>query len=424
MPHRLLHPLIVATVAALVSTALASHAPEGSTFDLSTLPAETHYDDSLGYGWETSPPSADGTPECGRADNSGVQEEKGACAFSVKVAEGNYRVTLRLAPTITVKAETRRLMLEPLPSVEPTAEVIRQFYVNVRRPALPPARVGETTNDRVCLSPREATSYTWDDKLTLEFSGPGTVRSFTLAHAPAELPTLFLIGDSTVTDQASADYASWGQMLPRFLPTAAVANHAHSGETIKSSLTARRIDKVLSQIKRGDLLLIQFGHNDQKPQYPQTYLAADSTYPAYLRALVAEARLRHAPPILITSPQRRNFDAHGKLLNTHGDYPQAVRDVATSEAVALIDLEQLSRDFYEALGPKRSALAFADGGKDRTHHNSYGAYVLALFVARELRDLGLGLEVPAPDSGFPLPEDFSRASASSALPSAQKPPND
>jgi len=422
MPHRLLHSLVVATATALVSAALASHAPEGLTFDLSTLPAETHYDDTLGYGWEASPLGANSTPAPGRADNGSGQEKKRPRAFSVKVAEGNYRVTLRLAPTTTVKAETRRLMLEPLPGAEPTAEVVRQFYVNVRRPALPPAKVGETASVRVCLSPRETTSYTWDDKLTLEFSGPGTVRSFTLAHAPAELPTLFLIGDSTVTDQASEDYASWGQMLPSFLPSAAVANHAHSGESIKSSLTARRIDKVLSQIKRGDLLLIQFGHNDQKPQYPQTYLAADSTYPAYLRALVAEARLRRAIPILITSPQRRNFDAHGKVLNTHGDYPQAVRDVATSKAIALIDLEQLSRDFYEALGPERSALAFADNGKDRTHHNSYGAYVLALFVARELRTLGLALEVTAPDSGFPRPESF--AQTPSALPSPQKPPND
>jgi lysophospholipase L1-like esterase len=209
---------------------------------------------------------------------------------------------------------------------------------------------------------------------------------------PVELPTLYLAGDSTVTDQSEAPSASWGQMLPRFFgTTVAIANHAESGETLKSFVTELRLDKLLSSLAAGDWVLIQFGHNDQKVQWPQTYVDAATTYRAWLRTYIAEVRRRGATPILVTSPERRNFDGTGHIVPSLGDYPAAARTVAAEESVALIDLNAMSIRLYEAMGPAASAGAFADEGRDRTHHNEFGAYALARLVVEGLRGADQGL---------------------------------
>jgi lysophospholipase L1-like esterase len=313
--------------------------------------------------------------------------------FSVMLPEGNYRVTVALggglASSNTVKTESRQLVLERV-DTRPGETVTRSFLVNVRNSRLPPPEKNAPGGSAVALNDRESGILRWDDKLTLEFTGSAPlVRS--IAIQPAEVATVFLVGDSTVTDQNFEPGASWGQMLPRFLPGVAVANHAESGETLKSFLTGLRLAKVLSQMKAGDYLFIQFGHNDEKKQWPQTYVDAHTTYQAYLRVFIAEARLRGATPVLVTSMQRRVFDEHGRIKNTHGDYPAAVREVAAHEAVALIDLEVASRALYEALGPEKSPLAFSNGGKDITHHNNYGAYELAKCVVEGIRDARLPL---------------------------------
>lgn len=365
--------------------------------------AKAGYNSEQGYGWED--PNR----------------------FSVKLPEGNYRVTLTLggsgkASDTTVKAESRRLVLETL-RTRPHHSETRSFVVNIRTPLLeaPPANAPGSTAVR--LKPREVGSLTWDERLTLEFLGtaPQVAR---VKIVPADIPTIFLVGDSTVTDQPTEPAASWGQMLPRFLtPTAGLANHAESGETLKSFITELRLNKVLSQIKPGDWLLIQFGHNDQKKQWPQTYVEAETTYRSYLRTYIAEARRRGATPILITSPERRNFNNAGKIIPSHGHYPEAVRTVAREENVGLIDLTAMTIAFYEALGPKRAPLAFNDGGKDRTHHNNYGAYELARMVASQLSkaDARLGVHVlpeaqnydpgnPSPPEKFRLPASTARSS--------------
>jgi lysophospholipase L1-like esterase len=205
------------------------------------------------------------------------------------------------------------------------------------------------------------------------------------------VPTVFLAGDSTVTDQPYEPTASWGQMLPRFLQGVAVANHAESGETMKSFISELRLAKLLSQFQAGDYLFIQFAHNDEKKSWPQTYVEAATTYKAYLRVFIAEARLRGVTPVLITPMQRRTFDQHGKIRNTHGAYPQAVREVAAEQHVALIDLERMSVAFYEALGPKKAPLAFNAGGRDATHQDNYGAYELAQCIVQGIRDANLPL---------------------------------
>ena len=312
----------------------------------------------------------------------------GEFLFSAAVPEGNYRVTVRFgdpraASRTTVKAEARRLMLRDI-ATRPGQYVTASFVVNVRTAALAPPPANAPGGSAVRLKPREAGSYSWDDKLTLEFLGDPRVAAIDIE--PVAVPTVFLAGDSTVTDQRAEPAASWGQMLPALLgPDIAVANHAESGETLKSFVTELRFDKLLSQVKPGDWLLIQFGHNDQKTEWPQTYVDPRITYPAWLRTYIAEARRRGAHPVLVTSPERRNFD-RGRIRPTLADYAEAMRRVAREEQVPLIDLQPATVALYEALGPDAAPQLFNDGGKDKTHHDNKGAWLLARAVAAGIVD--------------------------------------
>lgn len=340
-----------------------------------------------------------------------------AFRFSVTVPEGLYRVTVRLgdrrAPGVTtLKAETRRLMLRSVPTRR--GEFVTQsFLVDVRTPALPQPPASAPGVSGVRIDERDRGEPTWDDKLTLEFLG--NARPGPVDIEPAAAPTVYLVGDSTVTDQAGEPAASWGQMLPAMLDsTVAVSNHARSGATLKSFLTEMRLDKVLTRLHPGDWLFIQFGHNDQKTAWPLTYVDPEGTYPAYLAAYIAEARRRGAEPVLVTSPERRNFDEQGRIKDTLGAYAAAVRKVAAAEHVPLIDLNADSRAIYEALGPDRAVTMFNDGGADRTHHDNYGAWLLASAVAQRIRAAvpGLAAHVTLPPfspSHPPAPGDIDLA---------------
>lgn len=352
-----------ATLAKAQRFTLAGTAAKGST----TVPADRRYADGYGY-------------------------ELGSRAlFSVAAAPGNYRVTVTLgrrdaATTSTIKAESRRLMLDAV-TVPAGRSVTRSFIVNVRDAALAPPPANAPGGDHVLLKPRERGSLNWDDRLTLELLGDAPTA---IAIEPVSVPTLFLLGDSTVTDQPAEPAASWGQMLPVFLkPDIAVANHAESGETLKSFIAELRFAKVLESVKPGDVALIQFGHNDQKTQWPQTYADAATTYRDYLRTWIAEFRRRGVTPILVTSPERRTWEGD-RIKPTLADYAAAVKAVGASETVPVIDLNAASIAFYEALGPARAPLAFNDGGKDATHHDNYGAWVLARSIAQGLAALPAG----------------------------------
>lgn len=308
--------------------------------------------------------------------------------FSAAVPEGNYKVTVRVSGRTTVKAESRRLMLREI-RTKPGQYITASFVVNVRTDLLAPPPENAPGGVRVKLKPREVGSYTWDDRLTLEFLGDPRVASIDIE--PVDVPTVYLAGDSTVTDQRAEPAASWGQMFTAlFGPGVAIANHAESGETMKSFLTALRLDKALSRMKPGDYFLIQFGHNDQKPQWPQTYVDPQHTYPAYLKAFIAEARRRGATPVLVTSPERRNFE-NGRIKPSLFDYAEAMRKVAREETVPLVDLQPATIALYEGLGPERSPALFNEGGADKTHHNNLGAWLLARAVAAGVADKVPGL---------------------------------
>jgi len=370
--------------------------------------ADTAYSRERGHGFEANEPrNAAGLPYF----------------FSVDLPEGNYRITATLgaaaASDTTIKAELRRLALDAV-QLPAGASEARSFIVNLRTaniaaaPGNPAIEAG-----RVKLKEREIASegWAWDKRLTLEINGSQpALRS--LLIEPVKLPTVYLLGDSTVADQSGEPYASWGQMLPAlFKPTVAVSNHAESGETYRDSLARRRIDKILSTLQPGDTVLLQFGHNDQKQQKDGSGNA--ESYKAELRTHAEAIMARGGVPVVVSSMERRNFDAQtGKLKPSLLEYADAARSVARDMKLAFIDLNGMSQQLYAALGPERSqAMHPLNNGKlDNTHHNNYGAMQLARLVALGLREAhvpvaaqlrdDLGVITPAQP---PAPEQFRLA---------------
>jgi lysophospholipase L1-like esterase len=310
--------------------------------------------------------------------------------FSADVPEGNVAVTVTLgAGTHTIKAELRRLMLDRV-DVPAGQTIIRTFVVNTRTPVIAGAN-GVSAGAVALKAPRETVqeAWNWDKRLTLEIHG-GIDK---VEIRPVQVPTVYLLGDSTVCDQPGEPYASWGQMLPAFFkPDIAIANHGESGETYRDSLQRRRLDKIVSLLRPGDTVLLQFGHNDQKQVRQGTGSVA--TYRDELRRHVDAIRARGALPVVLSSMERRGFDANGKVVPSLIDYADAARQSAQALGVPFIDLNATSRVLYEALGVEGSKAAFALPAPDRldnTHHNNYGAWLLAQAVAAGMRDA----QVPA-----------------------------
>ncbi|MBP2160815.1 MULTISPECIES: rhamnogalacturonan acetylesterase [Asticcacaulis] len=322
-------------------------------------------------------------------------------------APGDYEVTVALRGTGTpaaIWAEDRRLMVAPVALKAGETKSVK-VIVNVRNPYLVQAEQDVAKGPKVGLRGSDEKDFSWDDQLILRVTGAELV-GFELT--PVSARRILIAGDSTVADQNGSDYASWGQMLPRFLDAKlSVANHARSGETMKSFVTSLRWDKLLSELRAGDVVLIQFGHNDEKKQWPRTYAAADGAYPAWLSAFVADVRQRGGQPVLVTPVARRAFK-DGKVENTHAGYDAAVRGVARQLNVPLIDLTEKTTRMYESLGPDVSLLAFGNKGADKTHHNGYGAYTIACYVAKELtgfKDLKVGAAVDMPACSPDKPQD-------------------
>lgn len=308
-------------------------------------------------------------------------------SFALRVPEGNYDIALTLTGPgeVTVKAEMRRLLLEP--TRLRAGETKRLAWtVNVRRPSLP-------SGASVRLKKDEQGHLDWDELLSLEFHCPVSCLTELRVTPSTSAPTLYIAGDSTVTDQPGAPFAAWGQLLPCFFrPGLAVANHAESGESLKSFVGERRLAKIESTIRKGDYLFIQFTHNDQKPG--ANFVEPFTTYQDELRRFIAVAKKASATPVLVTSMYRRRFDAQGKLTDTLGDYPEAMRQLARAESLTLIDLHAQSKLVFEALGPEPSKRAFVhtETIKDDTHFSSYGAYLLARCVVAGLQKSDLPLK--------------------------------
>ncbi|MDR2918352.1 MAG: rhamnogalacturonan acetylesterase [Tannerella sp.] len=315
--------------------------------------------------------------------------------FSVAVPDGNYKVTLRLGSAIkagmtTVRGESRRLFIENQPTEK--GEFIEQvFVINKRDTVINP------DGERVCIKPRERNKLNWDNKLTFEFNGDMPVVSEILIEKTDDAITVFLCGNSTVVDQDNEPWASWGQMIPRFFGApVSFANYAESGEAANTFIAVGRLKKLLTQMKTGDYIFIEFGHNDQKQKGEG--IGAYTSFTDSLKTFIRESRARGAQPVFVTPTQRRSFDEKGKIKDTHEDYPDAMRKLATEENIPLIDLHEMTRVLYESLGVEKSKRAFVHypantwSGQtkeleDNTHFNPYGAYQIAKCVIAGLQNI-------------------------------------
>jgi lysophospholipase L1-like esterase len=382
-----------------------------------TVDVSARYSDAVGYGFEDL---GGGFPKAVLTDtntpeDSGYLTAAAPFFFSVKVPEGNYRVTVHLggvsAGTTTVKAELRRLMLEQI-HTRAGENVTRTFAVNVRKPPIfdangkqmgavrlsgretggqvAPGAAGVGAFDNLNRTPG-GEGWAWDDTLTLEFSGTPVVRAIEIERDDS-IHNIFLCGDSTVCDQPAEPYASWGQVIPRWIkPDFAVSNYALSGNTAAAFYAANRMAKIESLLRPGDYVFVQYGHNDMK----STTADALASYKGYYERFVNDTRAKGATPVIMTPVSRETFDANGKITNSFltqrgDDFPKAVRQVAEEQKVLLIDLQAISARFYEALGPGRAQVAFANAS-EKTHHSDYGGYEIAKCVAQGIVDLKLPL---------------------------------
>ncbi len=319
--------------------------------------------------------------------------------YAVAVPDGNYRVTVTLgskkrAAQTVVRAESRRHYTDVVTTRKGSFQEVT-FVVNKHQPLIEGDRV-------VKLKPRELTYKNWDDSLSLSFCGPAPAVQRIRIEPANDVTTVFLCGNSTVVDQENEPWASWGQMITRwFTPEVAVANYAESGLSCTTFLAQLRLDKILSQLKQGDYVIVEFGHNDEKEKKPGD--GAWYSYSRNLKIFADRVRAAGGHIIFCTPTARRFFNSdHKTIQNTHGDYPEAMKTVAGREAVPVIDLTRMSTAFYEALGEegsKRSlvhypANTFPDQNQplaDNTHFNPFGAWEVAKMVVMGLKQIGCPL---------------------------------
>ena len=391
-----------------------------------------------------------------------------ATEFEMPFARENHNVTIRVGVMdvpgdkidFCVKAEGRRLVFyvpgfdfSRISEGPETSDGIRTdvgssglrrfdftFSVNVRTPQI---NLNGDTGGRVSLKPDEIGHPRWDDVLSIDDLSFTTADGkplrplyYTVDVKPdASMPVVYLAGDSTVCDQKDEPWATWGMMIPAFFDQGtAVANHAESGLALSSFTAQNRLAKILSTMKAGDFVMIQFGHNDQKETGPEA--GADRGYSKRLAAFIDEVKSKGAHPVVVTPVERRRF-RDGKPYGTLQDYAAAAKKVAAEKDVPVIDLNAMSLKFYEALGEEGSKHAFVhypantfpnqpQALKDDTHHNPYGGFELAKCVVQGIKDnvpeLAKRLRPDIPGFDPAKPDDFaSFRLPSGGVSSAKKP---
>ncbi len=368
-----------------------------------SVSSTTIYDVRKGYGFEPGSLVYEkqryGEQEDGAAEASnsilakGVQPSQGQTAMSVRL-RSSFCIPLKASFIVDVPDGTYQVLLI---AGDPLADTVTRVKAGEGRMMLPVIRTvaGQCAEMRFAVVVRGG-------RLRLSFSGPApriNALEITLAN---QTMTVFLAGDSTVTDQPESGYpyCGWGQLLPaQFKHDVAVDNHAMSGRSSRSFIHEGRLDAIMQRIKPDDFLFIQFGHNDEKPD-PERGTEPFTTYKQYLKKYIDAAREANARPVLITPVHRRYFADDGTLTDTHGDYIIAMRELAEAEHVPLIDLAERSRKLFEQAGEEGSKedfmwvlpgeyINFPTGVEDNTHFQERGARRLAQQVAEAVRELRL-----------------------------------
>ncbi len=314
------------------------------------------------------------------------------------IPDGNYRVHVRVGSDTeegytVIRGESRRLFYNGIKTAKGEFKDV-YFNINKRDTII---SEGKT----VRIKDRERSKLNWDSKLTFEFNGESPQVDFIEIEPAKDVITVFLCANSTVVDQDYEPWIGWGQMLPRFFnDKVSVANYAESGETATGFISRGRLAKLLSQAKSGDYIFVEFGHNDQKERGEG--IGAYLNFTDRLKEFIEKARAIGANPVFVTPTQRRSFDEEGKIMETHGDYPDAMRKLAEEENVPLIDLHNYTRTLYETLGVEESikvfvhfpANTFPNQEKalaDNTHFRPYGGYQIVQCVVYGMKEINLPL---------------------------------
>ncbi len=227
-----------------------------------------------------------------------------------------------------------------------------------------------------------------------------TVSSFVWQESKT---VVYLIGDSTIAIKETKAYpeTGWGMPFQYFFDsTVVVENHAKNGRSTRTFLSENRWTPIYDKLKSGDYVFIQFGHNDESKEKTDRYTTPEE-YKKNLNKFITETRAKGAIPVLLTPVSRRKF-VEGKQQETHTIYSALVKEVAHTEKVAFIDLDTLSRNYYQSVGEENSKLLFLqleagehpnypDGKVDNTHFSELGARKIAQMVLAEIKRLDLPL---------------------------------
>jgi lysophospholipase L1-like esterase len=212
---------------------------------------------------------------------------------------------------------------------------------------------------------------------------------------------VFIAGDSTAAhyDLERFPQTGWGQALPVFAaPGVEVVDRAIPGRSTKSFIDEGALAGIRDDLRPGDVLLVSFGHNDQKIEDPSRYTEPGTTYRDRLREYLAAAADAGAVPVLVTSVERRRFK-DGRAYESLGAYPAAMLELAAEEGVAAVDLHAASLTLWDAMGEDATKDCFMwidpghpnypDGLEDDTHFRPKGAIAVARLVASALTEQGI-----------------------------------
>ena len=212
---------------------------------------------------------------------------------------------------------------------------------------------------------------------------------------------IILFGDSTMqyNDASTYPQTGWGQMLPLFFnKEVEILNFAKNGCSTKSFIDLGIYDLAINEVKEGDYVVIQFGHNDQKPDKPERYTTVFGSYQENLRKMAKDVLSKGATPIFCTSIYRRFFDNGLIRENVHGDYPKALMQVAKEVNALCIDMTTITKELYAKMGDNESKRFFMifdkgiyphypNGMYDNTHLRADGAYTMASIFVEELKKI-------------------------------------
>jgi lysophospholipase L1-like esterase len=216
--------------------------------------------------------------------------------------------------------------------------------------------------------------------------------------ATSATPTVYVIGDSTASIYASDLFPrmGWAQPLQDFFAPACatIADKALSGRSSKSFYDEGNWTPIKSALRKGDFVLIQFGHNDEKTDAAARGTDPSTTFKQYLSYYIDDALAKGAIPILLTPINRNNWSG-GALKDTHGAYPGAMRELAVAKKISLVDATALTKTYFERIGEAATAKLFLilaageypnypDGNTDNTHLQEKGARIIAQMVLADL----------------------------------------